>query len=200
MVSSKKKNLITRTFIKLISLTSLAKLLMGSCGSCRLLWGLILICLENPPMTGWAAMFENVQAKFWAVRSKQNIYCVFLLQVFWVCHCLQVSVFCWSVTTDTHAHYWYTWIFFSLLLANGLVAGKWKDKMGLLHTAKNRLLCPCLGRDLPLPPFALNSYTGKLCSKPTYKRKHWAECRFCKAVLTEAAWKTLNFYHHLEIR
>ncbi len=36
-------------------------------------------------------------------------------------------------------------------------------------------------------------------SKTTHNRKHSAECRFCKAVLTETAGKTLNF-HHLEIR
>ncbi len=37
-------------------------------------------------------------------------------------------------------------------------------------------------------------------SKTAYKRKHSAECRFCKAALTEMAGKTLNFCHHLEIR
>ncbi len=37
-------------------------------------------------------------------------------------------------------------------------------------------------------------------SKTTYKRKHSAECRFCKTVLTETTRRTLNLYHHLEIR
>ncbi len=41
---------------------------------------------------------------------------------------------------------------------------------------------------------------SEFISKTTYKRKHWAECRHCRAVLTETALKTLNFCHHLEIR
>ncbi len=37
-------------------------------------------------------------------------------------------------------------------------------------------------------------------SKTTHNRKHSAECRFCKAVLTETAGTTLNFYLHPEMR
>ncbi len=35
--------------------------------------------------------------------------------------------------------------------------------------------------------------------KTTFKRKRWAECRFCRTALTETAGTTSGFHHHLKI-